>query len=69
MTIVDLTQFFPFTFIMHLTRALVVFNICHTILKNKYNTLVTFFSIIVPCMIFSYRSEERRCRERVCTDV
>ncbi len=48
MTIVDLTQFFPFTFIMHLTRALVVFNICHTILKNKYNTLVTFFSIIVP---------------------
>ncbi len=56
MTIVDLTQFFPFTFIMHLTRALVVFNICHTILKNKYNTLVTFFSIIVPCMIFSYFS-------------
>ena len=56
MTIVDLTQFFPFTFILHLARALIMFNICHAILKNKYNTLITFFSIIVPCMIYSYCS-------------
>lgn len=54
MTIVDMRVFFPWTWIMHLARAFVAFNIAHAVLKNKYNTLVTFLSIILPCMLYSY---------------
>lgn len=46
--------FFPWTWLMHLARAFVAFNIAHAVLKNKYNTLVTFLSIILPCMLYSY---------------
>lgn len=54
MTIVDLTDFFPFTWIVHFVRAFVVFNISHTVLKNKYNTFITFISIMTAGMIYSY---------------
>lgn len=46
MTIVDLTTFFPYTFILHLARLLVTFNIAHTMLKNKYNSFVTFLTLV-----------------------
>lgn len=54
MTIVDMRVFFPWTWLIHLVRAFVAFNIAHAVLKNKYNTLVTFLSIILPCMLYSY---------------
>ncbi len=38
---------------MHLVRALIVFNISNTILKNKYNTAVTLASIVGFGMIYS----------------
>lgn len=53
MTIVDLTEFFSWTCLLHLVRALIAFNTSHTILKNKYNTPVTFFSIVGTCMLYS----------------
>ncbi len=56
MTQVDLTMFFPFGFILHLARAMISFNIIHTILKDKYNIWVTFFSIVGTCMVYSYIS-------------
>lgn len=56
MRIVNLLQFYPWTFIMHLIRAFVTFNIAHSLLKDKYNIFVTFFSIVIPTMFFSYAS-------------
>lgn len=53
MITVDLTHFFPWTFLLHLVRALIAFNTSHIILKSKYNTPVTFFSIVGICMIYS----------------
>lgn len=53
MKTVNLLQFFPWAFIMHLVRALIVFNISNTILKNKYNTAVTLASIVGFGMIYS----------------
>lgn len=46
MTVVDMTHFFPWTFLLHLSRMLIVFNIVHTMLKDKYNTIITFVSIV-----------------------
>lgn len=54
MIVADLTQFFPFAFIAHLSRALVTFNIVHALLKNKYNSFVTLTSIVGISMITSY---------------
>lgn len=56
MTIVKLTEFFPWTFLLHLIRALITFNITHSILKNKYNSPVTFLSITIIGMLYSYIS-------------
>lgn len=53
MKTVNLLQFFPWAFIMHLVRALIVFNISNTILKNKYNTAVTLASIVGFGIIYS----------------
>lgn len=53
MKTVNLLQFFPWAFIMHLVRALIVFNISNTILKNKYNTAITLASIVGFGMIYS----------------
>ncbi|MBQ7546009.1 MAG: GHKL domain-containing protein [Clostridia bacterium] len=46
MTIVDMTHFFPWAFLLHLSRMLIVFNIVHTMLKDKYNSLITFLCIV-----------------------
>lgn len=54
MTEVDLTNFFSWTFLLHLVRALVTFNISNAILKSKRNVYVTFFSIVIPCLIYSW---------------
>lgn len=54
MTTVDLTHFFPWTFLLHLVRALIAFNTSHTILENKYNTPITFFSVVGSTMLYSY---------------
>lgn len=53
MKTVNLLQFFPWAFIMHLVRALIVFNISNATLKNKYNTAVTLASIVGFGMIYS----------------
>ena len=56
MIIVNLTEFFPWTFLIHLVRALIVFNVTHSTLKDKYNTLVTFLSIVIPGFLYSFLS-------------
>lgn len=56
MTVVNLYDFFPYTWILHFVRAFVFFNVTHTVLKNKYNTFVTFFSIMISGMLYSYFS-------------
>ena len=53
---VDLTQFFPWTFILHLARSLLSFNIINSMLKPKKNLPVTFFSFVGITMIYSYLS-------------
>lgn len=63
MTEVDLTNFFSWTFLLHLVRALVTFNISNAILKSKRNVYVTFFSIVIPCLIYSGISLEFATRE------
>ena len=54
MVIVKLNEFFPWTWILHLVRALITFSVVHTVLKDKYNTLITFLSLVGPSMLFSY---------------
>ncbi len=54
MVIVKLNEFFPWTWILHIVRALLTFNIVHTVLKDKYNTLITFLSLVGSSMLFSY---------------
>lgn len=56
MIIVDLTHFFPFTFISHLARALFTFNIINAFLKFKNNIVVSISSIVGVLMLFSYFS-------------
>lgn len=56
MKTVILTQFFPWTFLMHLIRALIAFNVSHTLLKDKYNIFVTFISVMGISMLYSYFS-------------
>ena len=53
MITVNLLEFFPFAWIMHLARALITFNIVFTVLKSKYNTVITFFSLVIPSLIYS----------------
>lgn len=53
MTMVDLTDFFSWTFVMHLSRMLILFNIVFAMLKNKYNTAVTFFSTVGVGLLYS----------------
>ncbi len=53
---VDMTNFFSWTIILHIIRALTVFNIAHVTLKNKYNTAVTFFSLMTVGLTFSFLS-------------
>lgn len=53
MQTVDLTNFFSWTCLLHLVRALITFNTSHVILENKYNTPVTLFSIVGGGMLYS----------------
>lgn len=53
MITVNLLEFFPFAWIMHLARALITFNVVFTVLKSKYNTAITFFALVIPSLIYS----------------
>lgn len=54
MTSVNLYEFFPYTWIVHFARYFVVFNITHAIVKDKYNSFVTFISITASGLLYSY---------------
>lgn len=56
MTEVNFLEFFPYTWIVHFIRAFVFFNISHAFLKDKYNSAVTFISIMTTGMLYSYIS-------------
>jgi hypothetical protein len=58
MTQVDLTQFFPWTFILHLARSLLTFNIINAMLKPKKSLALTFFGFVGITMLYSYLSLE-----------
>lgn len=47
-------EFFPWTWIMHLVRVLITYNIVFVVLEDKYNKAVTFFSLLIPSMVYSY---------------
>lgn len=49
--IIDLTPLFPYRIILHLAEGFAVFNICHGILKDKYNSLITFLSVLAARII------------------
>ena len=55
-TIVSMQEFFPWTWLLHLVRAIISFNVIHTLLKDKYNTFVTFLAIVLPSMLYSWVS-------------
>lgn len=52
-TTVVLTDFFSWAILRNLIRAVVTFNICHTILKDKYNTAVTFFTMVPALLVYT----------------
>lgn len=54
--IVMLNVFFGWAVIRHILRAVMTFNVAHSMLKNKYNTAVTFFSLTISLLIFTYIS-------------
>ena len=54
MAYVNLMEFFPLTFLMHLVRVIIIFNVVHQILEDKYNTFITFLSLVISGMVFSY---------------
>ena len=58
MTQVDLTQFFPWTFILHLARSLLTFNVITAMLKPKKDLALTFFGFVGITMLYSYLSLE-----------
>lgn len=58
MTQVDLTQFFPWTFILHLARSLLTFNVITAMLKPKKSLALTFFGFVGVTMLYSYLSLE-----------
>ena len=55
-TFVDMYNFFPFAWIIHLVRAIISFDTIHALLKDRFNSFVTFLSVMVPSMLFSYIS-------------
>ena len=57
MTQVDLTQFFPWTFILHLARSLLTFNVIN-LNKPKKSLALTFFGFVGVTMLYSYLSLE-----------
>lgn len=49
--IIDLTPLFPYRIILHLAEGFAVFNICHGILKDKYNSVITFMAALAARVI------------------
>lgn len=49
-------DFFPWTWILHLARVLITYNIVFVVLKDRYNKAITFFSLLIPSMAYSYIS-------------
>ena len=54
MEMVDLTNFFSWTILLHLVRPLVIFNISNAILKRKHSLYITFFTLISVSLFYSY---------------
>lgn len=55
-TTVVLNSITGWALLKHLIRAVIAFNICHTMLKDKYNTFVTFFAIVTVTVTFTAAS-------------
>lgn len=53
MEIVDMTNFFSWTALLHTIRAIVTFNITNATLKSKYNTYISFFVMTGACVSYS----------------
>ena len=53
---VDLTQFFPFTMITHIVRALFTYIILRTIVKEKKNTFLSGMLFLAITVFYSYIS-------------
>lgn len=53
MEIVDMTNFFSWTALLHTIRAVVTFNITNATLKSKYNPYITFFIMTGTCVSYS----------------
>lgn len=53
---VNFLEFFPWTWMLHFVRALITCNVVFTVLKNKKNAAITFFSIVLSSLIYSYVS-------------
>ena len=53
---VDLTQFFPFTMITHIVRALFTYIILRTIVKEKKNTFLSGMLFLAITIFYSYIS-------------
>lgn len=49
--IIDLTPLFPYRIILHLAEEFAIFNVCHGILKDKYNSVITFMAALVARVI------------------
>ncbi len=54
MIMVNLTEFFPWTFIMHLARALLSFNVFNALLKPKHNIYSAFLIFNIIAMLYSF---------------
>lgn len=52
-TTVVLSDFFSWAILKHILRAVITYNICHTMLKDKYNTFVTFLSILTVGLAYT----------------
>ena len=53
MEIVDMTNFFSWTALLHTIRAIVTFNITNATLKSKYNPYATFLILTGACVSYS----------------
>lgn len=53
MSLADLTVFYPWTFLIHLARGFLVFNIMNSMLKPKRNIILSLFSFVGILMVYS----------------
>ncbi len=49
--IIDLTPLFPYRIILHLAEGFAIFNICHGVLRDKYNSVITFMAALAARVI------------------